>query len=196
LRRTLDRFVDATARRSPEQLAHVLGSRWPVFARLLHHHHETEDEHIFPVITEARPDAKALIERLEAEHHDLVPKLDAVDAAVAAFEHAPTAESLRAAHDAIAVVRDTLFPHLDVEDNEVLPIAAESVDGQLWDDIGEEAFKTLPKADVPIAAGALDEVIHDMPKDEWPPPPPLPVRILLALAWRRRYRGFVAPLDA
>jgi hypothetical protein len=42
--------------------------------------------------------------------------------------------------------------------------------------------------------GALDEVIHDTPKDQQPPPPPLPIRLMLALSWRKKYSTWVKPL--
>ena len=196
LRRTLARFANATAKQDPAVLAPVLQDRWSTFVRLLHHHHEGEDEKFFPAIAHATPGANALIERLEAEHVELVPKLDKADAAVALFAELPDVETQRAAHDAIKDVQDTLVPHLDVEDAELLPIAAEWVDADEWARLGEEAFRSLPKKDLPIAAGALDEVLQDLPKSEWPPPPPLPARVMLALAWRRQYRKFVAPLDA
>ena len=196
LRRVFDRFVHATERQEPARLAPVIEERWATTVRLLHHHHEGEDAKFFPAIASASPDAKPLIDRLEAEHHELVPKLDAADAAVARFAKQADSESLRAAHDAIKVVQDTLVPHLDIEDAELLPIAARSVDNDEWERLGDEALRSLPKRDLPIAAGALDEVLQDLPKSEWPPPPPIPIRILLALFWRRQYRKFVAPLDA
>lgn len=195
VRKTLGRFVTATERGEPAKIGPAIGERWAVFARLLHHHHEGEDEKIFPAIAAVRPDAVPLMERLEREHQDLVTKLDAVDAAVAAFEAAPDADHQRAAHDAFRVVQDMLVPHLDIEDAELLPVAAESVPNDLWQQLGEEMFKTLPKRDLPVAAGVLDEVVHEIPESEWPPPPPVPVRVLLALVWRRRYRKYMAPLD-
>lgn len=196
LRRILGRFVNATERRDPQTLAPLLVDRWGTFVRLLHHHHEGEDEKFFPAIASASPQSKPLIAKLEAEHQELVPLLDQADAAVARLAQQPSAESLRAVHDAIKAVKDMLVPHLDIEDAELLPIAASSVDYDEWERLGEEALKSLPKKDLPIAAGALDEQAQAVPESERPPPPPLPIRVLLALSWRRRYRNYIAPLDA
>src|SRR5687768_17969544 len=98
LRRTLDRFIGATERRDPDALAPVLVERWSAFVRLLHHHHEGEDEKFFPAIAAASPGAETLIQRLEAEHQELVPKLDTADAAVARLAQDPSAESQGAVH--------------------------------------------------------------------------------------------------
>src|SRR5262245_13048633 len=71
LRVTLGRFVDASDRLEPARLAEVVGERWGVLARGLHHHHEVEDTKFFPMIMASRPDTTALIEQLEAEHREL-----------------------------------------------------------------------------------------------------------------------------
>src|SRR5215510_1271705 len=194
LRVTLGRFVDASDRLEPARLAEVVGERWGVLARGLHHHHEVEDTKFFPMIMASRPDTKALIEQLEAEHRELVAKLDAVDAAISALERDPTNETRQAVRDAIATVRDFLVPHLDIEDAQLLTVAAESVPAEPWKRVSEEAMRSLPRADLPVVAGILDEIVHTLPKDQWPPPPPLPVRVMLAVSWRRRYQTFVAPL--
>jgi hemerythrin-like domain-containing protein len=194
LRVTLDRFIAATERIEPSKLATLLGSRWALLARSLHHHHEVEDADFFPLIKSARNDAAPLVDRLESEHRDLVAKLDAVDRAVAALEAGPNADTRLAAHDAIKAVRDELVPHLDVEDAQLLPIAADAVPGDVWKQLSEKAFKSVPKQDLPIVAGVMDEVVRSLPVERRPPPPPFIVRALIALSWRKRYAKFIEPL--
>ena len=86
------------------------------------------------------------------------------------------------------------MPHLDIEDAQLLPVAAESVDGSEWKRLSDDALRSVPKADLPVAAGALDEVVRSLPPSERPPPPPLLVRMLVAVSWRKRYAKFVEPL--
>jgi hypothetical protein len=117
-----------------------------------------------------------------------------VDTAIDALVHDPTDRTRATVHATIAAVRDTLVPHLDVEDRELLPAAAATVDGKQWDEVSEVALRSTPKADMPIVAGILDEVARSLPSAEQSPPPPLMLRVMLALSWRRRYAKFVAPI--
>jgi hemerythrin-like domain-containing protein len=194
LRLTLDRFVTATDRLDPAALAIVVQDRWGVLERGLHNHHEHEDRDFFPMIAAASPDQRPLIEQLEREHEELVALLDAVDTAIAALVADPTDATRSTLHDSIVAVRDMLVPHLDVEDEKLLPAAAATVDAKEWDDISERALRATPKADMPIVAGVLDEVVRSLPPEKQPPPPPLPLRMMLALSWRRRYANFIEPL--
>jgi hypothetical protein len=196
LRVTLDRFVDATAKREPVELATVIGPRWRLFARGLHTHHEHEDDAFFPAIASHCPDVAPLVAQLTEEHHELVALLDVVDRAVDAFEAQPDAAHQQAVHDAIAAVRDQLVPHLDVEDAKLLPAAAATVDAREWKRLSRDAMRAVPKQDLPIVAGILDEVARSLPSNERPPPPPLLVRFLIATSWRKRYVEFVAPLTS
>ena len=196
LRVTLGRFVDATARLDPAKLAAVLGSRWALFSRALHHHHEVEDGDFFPLVKSKRQDAASLVDRLEREHVDLVTRLDAVDAAISALEASPSAATKERVHDSIKTVRDELVPHLDVEDKELLPVAAEAISDEVWKQMSEKAFRSVPKKDLPIVAGVMDEVVRSLPVERRPPPPPLIVRALIVLSWRKRYAKFIEPLVA
>jgi len=196
LRVLLDRFARATERLEPAQLAAVIEDRWALFARGLHHHHEGEDNSFFPCIAAVRPDVVPLIDELVHEHEELVARLDAVDAAVATLVAQPNDENKKVLHDAIVEVQSQLVPHLDVEDAKLLPAAAESVDAKEWARLGREAMRSLPKDDLPVIAGALDEVVRSLPREQWPPPPPIPVRVMIAVSWRKRYQKFAEPLNA
>ena len=75
-------------------------------------------------------------------------------------------------------------------------LAVAAVAGDVWKQLGDKAFRSIPKNDLPVIAGAMDEVVRSMPVERRPPPPPLIVRALIALSWRKRYAKFIEPLVA
>jgi len=188
------RFVDATEKLEPSALEHTIGSRWSVYAALLHEHHQNEDGSIFPALLAARPDMNELVTRLEDDHHQLIGTMEVVDSAISAFDESPDADHQKTMHEALVAVRDLFFPHLDTEDEQILPAIAESIPPREWERLDNAALKAIPRQYLPTAVGALDEVIGDMPKDARPEPPPLPIRLMLALSWRKKYSSWVKPL--
>jgi hemerythrin-like domain-containing protein len=188
------RLVDASKKLEPSELRGIIRSRWDFYAAVLHHHHRTEDDSIFPALIAVRPDMDALIKTLESEHDELTGAMEAVDAAVSAFEQHPDAAHQEVLHDAMAAVRDRFFPHLDIEDAQVLPAIAESVPPKEWERLDKAALKAIPREHLARAVGALDEIIQGMPKKDQPPPPPPPIRLMLAMSWRKRWAAYMKPL--
>jgi hemerythrin-like domain-containing protein len=194
LRRMLDTLTTATGRLEPTQAATVIPPRWGLYVRGLHHHHESEDNAFFPVVVSAAPTLEPLVTQLEHEHQDLITLLDATDAAVATLGSDPNTETRQAARDAMAAVHDMLFPHLDKEEAQLLPPAADAVDPKVWKKLGDDAFKSIPKDDLPVVSGAFEAVVKSLPEADRPPPPPIFVRVLVAVSWRKRYQKFMEPL--
>jgi hemerythrin-like domain-containing protein len=188
------RYVDATGKLEPSALHPIIGSRWEFYAGVLHHHHHTEDDSVFPALLTLRPDLQPLVDKLEDDHRRLVPVMDAVGVAVAAFEDQPDAGHQKTVHDAIASVRDLFFPHLDIEDEQILPALAESMPPKEYDRLDQQALRSIPRPYLPNAVGALDEVIRGLPEEQRPPPPPLPIRLMLAVSWRRKWTEWIKPL--
>ena len=188
------RFVDATEKLDPSALQPVIRSRWSDYAALLHEHHHNEDDSIFPALVAARPDMNELVTRLEDDHQQLIATMEAVDSAVTAFDASPDAVNQKTMHEALVAVRDLFLPHLDTEDEQILPAIAESIPPSEWERLDKAALKAIPRQYLPTAVGALDEVIADIAKDERPPPPPLPIRLMLALSWRKKYSIWMKPL--
>jgi hemerythrin-like domain-containing protein len=190
------RLVDATERLEPGALQPIIGSYWQFYAAVLHHHHHTEDTAVFPALVAVRPDLTALVDKLEADHKGLVAALGATDSAVATFVDHPDRTTQEEMHKSISAVRDEFFPHLDVEDAEVIPALAEAIPPKEWDRLDKQALKSIPRPYVSRAVAGLDEVIRGLPEAERPPGPPLPIRIMLAVSWRRKWAEYVKPLTA
>jgi hemerythrin-like domain-containing protein len=188
-------MVDATDKLEPDALKPVIGRFWEFYAAVLHHHHHTEDSVAFPALVAVRPHLAGLLEELEEDHRKLVVAMDAVQSTVTAFDSQPDPASRRAMHDSLAALRDQFFPHLDVEDAKVIPAFAEAIPPQEWDRMDKQALKSIPRPYLPTAVAALDEVIRGLPEAERPPGgPPLPIRLMLAVSWRRKWAQFVKPL--
>jgi hemerythrin-like domain-containing protein len=190
------RMVDVTERLAPAALAPIIGPYWEFYSAVLHHHHHTEDTVAFPALISVRPHLAALVDKLEADHKNLVKALDAADSAVTAFTTRPDPNTQRNVHHAMVAIRNEFLPHLDLEDAKVIPALAEAIPPEDWDRMDNQALKSIPRPFLPKAVGALDEVIRSLPEAERPSRPPLPIRLMLAVSWRRKWAEFVKPLTA
>jgi hemerythrin-like domain-containing protein len=188
------RLVDATERLEPSVLKPVIGQRWSFYSAVLHHHHHNEDDSAFPALLALRPDLDALVQELEDDHRRLIPAMQAVNSAISVFEKDLTTANQELLHAAVVAVRDSFFPHLDLEDEQILPAFAQSISPKDWDRMDNEALKSIPRQYLPMAVGALDEVMRGLPQKERPPPPPPPIRLMLALSWRKKWTAWVKPL--
>jgi hemerythrin-like domain-containing protein len=187
-------LVEASEKLEPSELKPVIGRYWTFYAAVLHHHHHNEDDSVFPALLSVRPDMSGFIETLEDDHRQLIRTMGAVDSAVSAFDKEPDASHQQAVRDAAVGVREMFFPHLDAEDEKILPAIAQSIPPKEWERLDKAALKSIPREYLPRAVGALDEVIQKLPKQEQPPPPPPPIRLMLALSWRNKWSTWVKPL--
>jgi len=189
-----NRFVDATEKLPPSTLQPMIGSHWDFYAAVLHHHHHTEDDNIYPALLAVRPELESLVNTLAEDHRQLADSIDGASAAVTAFVQEPDPANQKSMHEAIVAVRDAFFPHLDVEDAQIIPAITQSMPPKEWDRLDKQALKSIPRQYLPYAVGGLDEVIKGLPEQERPPPPPLPIRLMLAVSWRKKWAAWVKPL--
>ncbi|MGB9111362.1 MAG: hemerythrin domain-containing protein [Acidimicrobiales bacterium] len=189
-----NRLVDGTEKLPASVLQPAIGSAWNFYSGVLDHHHRTEDTSILPALVALRPDLEALVNDLANDHRRLIVAIDAVNAAVTAFEQQPDVARQSELHRAMVAVREEFFPHLDVEDAQVIPAITESMPPKEWERLDARALKTMPRRYLPLAVGALDEVIQGLPEQERPPPPPLPIRLMLTLSWRKKWAAWIKPL--
>jgi iron-sulfur cluster repair protein YtfE (RIC family) len=127
-RRDLARFESAV-RATPLREAGTwtaLARRWDRFATVLHHHHQVEDEYIWPVLErhaaeDGEASATEMLHAMEAEHDQIDPALAAVEAAFRAMAAHPCADHRNALDVRVTAVRAALLEHLRHEETDALP---------------------------------------------------------------------------
>ncbi len=101
----------------------------------LHHHHESEDEHLYPMACERNESARPLLDRMDADHRTIEPAMTALDRAATHYQHSPEArEEVVAALDDLSAA---LLPHLQREEEQMMPVVSETIteaEWRHWDD--------------------------------------------------------------
>lgn len=96
----------------------------------LHHHHSGEDTGLYPLVRLRDPDAAALLDEMDADHHRIGPGMDALRHA--AGEYRDSAEAREAVAAGIDDLTEVLFPHLEREENELMPVVAATITQGEW----------------------------------------------------------------
>ncbi|MFE6920924.1 hemerythrin domain-containing protein [Nocardia sp. NPDC057663] len=96
----------------------------------LHHHHESEDEHLYPLVRARNLAARPLLDPMDADHRSILPAIAALTSAAAAYKTSADArEEVLVALDELRVL---LFPHLEREENEMMPIVSDTISDAEW----------------------------------------------------------------
>jgi len=127
-RRDLRRF-EAAVRSTPlgeVAVWNALARRWDRFAEVLHHHHQVEDDYIWPVLERHAADdgetaATEMLHAMEAEHGQIDPALAGVETAFRAMADHPCADHRNALDVRVTAVRAALLEHLRHEETDALP---------------------------------------------------------------------------
>ena len=131
---------------------------------LLHHHHEGEDELLWPLLEQRAPaTVQEWVEVMHDQHDRLDTLLTDVRRELDVWERSPD----QLAADRLTELHAALVEHLDLEEREVLPVAAVTVTTREWHAIGEAAVAALPKPRLPLVFGMFmhegdPQVLTDM----------------------------------
>jgi hemerythrin-like domain-containing protein len=161
---------------------------------LLHVHHEGEDELLYPKLIARVPDQAPMTEKVEHEHELIKTALDAASAATAAWRARPSAETGEALAASLDDLNLVTQPHLDDEEQKVVPLAAVTLTQQEWDAMGKHAVAQMPKNKRIIAFGMLLEPLDDSDRVRMMKALPTPVRMLYPLLIERPWKKYAATL--
>jgi len=192
-RRDLASFAAAAEGTPPDETEvwRALAVRWERFSYVLHHHHTTEDDVLWPQLLElvdAEGDAqgRATLEAMEAEHDLIDPLLAACAQGFAAMAGHPDEQTRRRLAGTARQACDVLGEHLRHEETGALPIVQRSLPAEGWERVERAAgsgnslrrtFFLVPWVADGLDRGQLDTAFASVGNG---------FRVLLALA-RPRY---------
>jgi hemerythrin-like domain-containing protein len=160
---------------------HVL-ARWTMFCTQLHIHHQAEDAALWPPLrAKARqPHEVSVLDEMEAEHGQIDPHLEQVDAALAAHDPARFGQCLQA-------LTESLSAHMLHEETQALPLVETYLGPKGWAAFGAAIRKTQGlRAGATFFPWLLDETSEAAQAKVLGLFPP-PVRLLYRRVWAPRY---------
>ncbi|GAA1039898.1 hypothetical protein GCM10009557_59740 [Virgisporangium ochraceum] len=149
-------------------------------------HHVGEDVVLWPLLLERAAPSTGLVETMQAQHHGVDAHVAAIMPALDAWAADPTGargERLAVLLEAFAA---DLVEHLDLEEREILPLAARHVTAAEWNRMGEHGRDAMSAAQLPIMFGLVLEDADDEERARMLGTLPMPVRLLLRTvgAWQ------------
>jgi len=162
----------------------------------LHHHHEGEDELLYPELIQRVPEQAPMTEQVEHEHLVIKTALEAASAACATWRQRPSAETGEALAAALDHLNAVVQPHLDDEENKVVPLAAVTFTQQEWDAIGKHGVAWIPRNKRGIAFGMILEPLGDADRAYMMRSLPAPVRMLYPFLIERPWKKYASTLRA
>ena len=162
----------------------------------LHSHHQDEDELLYPKLIERAPEQARMTEHVEHEHQVIATALDAASAACVTWRQRPSAETGEALAAALDQLNKVVQPHLDDEEQKVVPLAAVTLTQQEWDALGEHAVAQVPRNKQPIAFGMILDPLDDADRTYMKRVLPRPVRMLYPILIDRPWKKYASTLRA
>lgn len=161
---------------------------------LLHVHHESEDELLYPKLIERAPEQAPMTEEIGHEHELINTALDATSAACAVWRAQPSAETGEALATSLDELNTVSQRHLDDEEQKVVPLAAVTVTQEEWDAMGKHSVAQIPAKKRGIAFGIILEPLSEPDRALMKKVLPAPVRMLYPLLIDRPWNKYKATL--
>jgi hemerythrin-like domain-containing protein len=161
----------------------------------LRHHHEAEDAVLYPTLIKRVPEQAETLTQVDEEHLLIQSALEAASAACAAWRERPSAEvgeTLAAALDHLDSVAQ---PHLDDEEQKIVPLAAVTLTQREWDAMSKYVAKGMPRDKRIIEFALMVEPLNEADRDYMMRHyVPAPVRMLYPLLIERPWKKYAATL--
>lgn len=184
------RFAPAAVRRvadNDRRQARRVADHLRLVGNMLHHHHQGEDELLWPLLVERAPEHAAALADGEGQHEALDTALGDVAVLRDRWATDPSAGRREALAARLDTVSALLAEHLDHEERDVLPVAAATLRAEEWSAIGRRGAASVPKSALPLTLGMFayegDPAVLALMLAE----APAPVRVLVPRLGRHLY---------
>jgi hemerythrin-like domain-containing protein len=185
----------ASAPHGDKHRAAVVASYYTNVLSLLHVHHESEDELIWPRLLERCPDDAGAISSIAAQHGDVVVSLAAARQATQNWSASASRDDAITLQDALTVLNADMAPHLDDEEEFILPIAARHLSPDEWGELPSHGMRAFDGDKLWLILGLVLEQMTPAQRQAMQENFPPPVAEMWADFGRQAYEVFVAELN-
>src|SRR3954447_18410515 len=161
---------------------------------MLHHHHASEDLLLYPLLVERAPAQAAITEEVALEHQVVQTALESAVAACATWRQHPSVETGEALAASLDHLNEVLQPHLDDEEQQVVPLAAVTLTQEEWDAVGEHSSSHIPSAKRAVTFGMILEPLNEDDRNFMKRNLPAPVRMLYPFMIHRPWKKYASTL--
>lgn len=176
-----------------------LRAHWDFVNEQLHHHHQVEDDSLWPLV---RPklagsqDELAILDDMESQHITLQPLCEGIGHGFTSLESSPDRQSAGDLAERLDAVGTRLAQHLDDEETRCFPVIEHAMTEQEFESFGKATAKAVGmRGSARFFPWIFDSADPQERSSVLTMPPP-PVRILCRYVWEPRYERQVAPLWA
>ena len=203
---TMNRVIHQAVRRDFDRLARAMSSyggtqperakgldrAYANMQRELTHHHESEDELIWPMLARLGVDQQ-LLATMESEHQDMSEALQETGEAMKLFATSGSATDLGPARESLKRTRVVVDRHLDHEERDLEPLLIPHFESEEWKEVEAKLRKQPPKVAGQFFAWLTDGMT-DEGRGYLKSTVPGPVVAILSRVFGRRYHKEVAPV--
>lgn len=177
-----------------EERVELVGTYYDNVLRLLDGHHAGEDELVTPRLLARCPEEADTIARIAAQHGEVHAAIERAHACIAAWRADPAEQNAAALVAALGALDRALTPHLDEEEETVLPIAARCMDAAEWGELPAHGMRTFSGDKVWLIRGLIREQMTPQQRTAMDAHTPPPVAAMWAESGEASYDAFVARL--
>ena len=178
------------------QTANWLAGAWDYVDDQLHHHHQVEDARLWPLVRpklSGHDDDLAVLEEMEVQHVNLLPKCAAIGKGFASFARGPDEQAGGALALELDDLDTQLATHLSDEEQRCFPVIDAALSVDEFESFGKATAKAVGMrgSRQRSSPGSSTVLIRSSAAPCCVIPPP-PVRILCQYVWGPRYQRQVA----
>jgi hemerythrin-like domain-containing protein len=157
--------------------AQIVGGHIEALMTVLHHHHRSEDEFVWPLLLNRCAESEALVGLMEDQHERVATLGHQIDEALSVWRHNATVESRGALVDILNRLTPPLTEHLSDEENRVVPLMEQHLTADEWNEMVAKGAADADPEQLPLGFGMLmyeadpeiiDRTIASMPADARP----------------------------
>jgi hemerythrin-like domain-containing protein len=161
LRRAHETLTSAPPPPPPQR--HAIARHLTWMMAFLRAHHRSEDDGLYPLVRQRDPAAAELLDAMHADHDEVASAVSALEAAAATCSRTQGAGGAEPLVAALGHLTEILLPHLQQEEDEMMPVVSAVVTNGEWRAL-EDEYNLDSKSFVELGLEGhwlIDDVDHD-----------------------------------